>query len=68
MGELSYDRRIFGAGAFAEMGHCAFRLARYAESESYYRQAEMLEPECLEFRIKRQLAGKRAAANGLVLG
>lgn len=61
LANLSYDRRIFGASAFAEMGLCAFRMNRYAESESWYRRAEMLEPECLEFRIKRQLAGKRAA-------
>jgi glycosyltransferase involved in cell wall biosynthesis len=40
--DLSYDRRIFGAGAFAEMGHCAFRLGRYAESENWYRRAETL--------------------------
>lgn len=61
LANLSYDRRIFGASAFAEMGLCAFRMNRYAESESWYRRAEMLEPECLEFRIKRQLAGMRAA-------
>ena len=60
---LSYDRRIFGAAAFAEMGYCAFRMCRYEESESWYRCAEALEPGCLEFRVKRQLAGKRAAAH-----
>lgn len=61
LAELSYDRRILGAWAFAEMGLCAFRMGRYSESESWYRCAETLEPDCLEFRIKRQLAGKRAA-------
>ena len=61
LAELSYDRRMFGASAFAEMGYCAFRMGRYAESESWYRRAEALEPGCLEFRVKRQLAGKRAA-------
>jgi tetratricopeptide (TPR) repeat protein len=63
MANLSYDRRIFGASAFAEMGYCAFRLDRYAESERWYGRAEALEPGCLEFRVKRQLAGKRAAAH-----
>ena len=62
LADLSYDRRIFGASAFAEMGLCAFRMHLYAESESWYLRAEMLEPECLEFSIKRQLAGKRAFA------
>jgi tetratricopeptide (TPR) repeat protein len=60
---LSYDRRIFGASSFAEMGYCAFRMGRYEESESWYRRAEALEPSCLEFRVKGQLAGKRAAAH-----
>jgi hypothetical protein len=36
-------------------------MERYSESETWYRRAEALEPDCLEFRIKRQLAGKRAA-------
>ena len=60
--DLSYDRRLFGASAFAEMGLCAFRMNRYSESENWYRHAEMLDPGCLEFRVKRQLASKRAAA------
>jgi len=59
---LSYDRRIFGAAAFAEMGLCAFRMNLFSESEGWYRRAEMLEPESVEFRVKRQLAGRRAAA------
>jgi glycosyltransferase involved in cell wall biosynthesis len=62
LAELAYDRRIFGASAFAEMGHCAFRMERYAESERWFRRAEILEPECPEFRIKRELAGRRANA------
>jgi tetratricopeptide (TPR) repeat protein len=60
LAEVSYDRRIFGAWAFAEMGQCAFRMGRYLESEDCYRRAEALEPDRLEFRIKRQLAGMRA--------
>ena len=63
LADLSYDRRIFGASAFAEMGYCAFRMGRYEESESWYRRAEALEPSCLEYRVKRQLASKRAAAH-----
>jgi tetratricopeptide (TPR) repeat protein len=62
LAELSYDRRMFGASAFAEMGYCAFRMGCYAESETWYRRAEALEPGCLEFRVKRQLSGNRAAA------
>jgi glycosyltransferase involved in cell wall biosynthesis len=58
---LSYPKRIFGAWAFAEMGYCAFRMGRYVDSETWYRRAEMLEPGCLEFRIKRQLAQMRSA-------
>ena len=63
LADLSYDRRIFGAAAFAEMGYCAFRMGRYDESEGWYRRAEALEPGCLEYRVKRQLASKRAAAH-----
>ncbi len=67
VGEVSYDRRIFGAWAFAEMGYCAFRMGRYLESENCYRRAEGLEPDCLEFRVKRQLASKHAASDVLGL-
>lgn len=34
---MAYDRRLFGPGAFAEMGHCAFRLGRLEESSRCYR-------------------------------
>jgi tetratricopeptide (TPR) repeat protein len=57
---LSYGKRIFGASAIAEIGQCAFRMARYAESAEWYRRAELLAPDCLEFRVKRQLANARA--------
>jgi len=57
----AYDRRILGAGAFAEAGYCAFQLGHYRESEAWYRRAEQQAPDCLEFRVKRQLAAKRAA-------
>jgi len=59
--EAAYDRRILGASAFAEAGYYAFQLGHYRESEAWYRRAERHAPGCLEFRIKRQLAGIRAA-------
>jgi len=60
LAEVSYDRRILGDWALAEMAHCAFRLGSYRKSERWYRRAEESEPSCMEFRIKRQLAGQRA--------
>ena len=57
---VAYDKRIFGASAIAEIGHGAFRMGRYAESAEWYRHAERLEPDRLEFRVKRQLASARA--------
>ena len=36
---MAFDRRMFGTGAFAEMGHCAFRLRRFEDSARYYRLA-----------------------------
>lgn len=53
---VAYDKRIFGAAAIAEIGQCAFRMGRYAESAEWYRRAELLAPDSLEFRVKRQLA------------
>jgi hypothetical protein len=58
---VAYDRRILGAGALAEAGNCAFLLGRYRESEEWYRRAELRTPDSVEFRVKRQLAGYRAA-------
>ena len=34
---VAYDKRIFGASAIAEIGHCAFRMGRYRESAEWYR-------------------------------
>lgn len=68
LADLSYDRRIFGAWAFAEMGHCAFRMEWYRESERWFRRAEMLEPECLEFRVKREFASRRANVGSVGAG
>jgi glycosyltransferase involved in cell wall biosynthesis len=56
---VSYDKRIFGAAAIAEIGQCAFRMRRYEESAEWYRRAELLAPDSLEFRVKRQLAHAR---------
>jgi tetratricopeptide (TPR) repeat protein len=36
---VAFDRRLFGPWAFAEMGHCAFRLKRFDDSARYYRLA-----------------------------
>jgi glycosyltransferase involved in cell wall biosynthesis len=60
---VSYDKRIFGAAAIAEIGQCAFRMARYAESVEWYWRAELLAPDSLEFRVKRQLASARAGTD-----
>jgi len=62
--DVAYDRRILGAWAFAEMAYCAFRRGLYQESKNWYQRAEALEPDCLEFRVKRQLAGKLATTTG----
>jgi glycosyltransferase involved in cell wall biosynthesis len=62
--QIAYDKRLFGAWALAELGRCAFRAGRYRESERWYLRAEAMEPSCLEFRVKRQLAGSRAGRSG----
>jgi glycosyltransferase involved in cell wall biosynthesis len=59
----AYDRRIFGAGAWAELGYCAFLQARYHDSAAYYGEAERLEPQELEYRAKRVLATARAESS-----
>jgi len=58
--DVSYDRRIFGAWAEAEIGLCKFRMGLFQDSEKHYRRAEEIEPGCLEFKVKRQLAAARA--------
>jgi tetratricopeptide (TPR) repeat protein len=59
-GSLAFDPMIFGAGAHAALGLCAFRLGRYAESARHYARAEALAPDSLEFRSKRMLAEIKA--------
>ena len=56
----AYDRRIFGAGAWAELGYCAFLRQDYATSAACYGEAERREPGALEYRAKRILAAARA--------
>lgn len=60
-GDTAWDASIFGANAWAAAGLCAFRLARYADSADCYARAEALAPGDAEFRLKRHLAGARAA-------
>jgi glycosyltransferase involved in cell wall biosynthesis len=60
--DVAYDRRILGASALAEAGHCAFRLGRYRESAEWYRRAQLRAPDSVEYLVKRLLAAKRAVA------
>jgi glycosyltransferase involved in cell wall biosynthesis len=62
--EAAYNKRILGASAFAEIGYCAFLRGRYRESEEWYHRAELLDPERVEFRVKRRLAASRAGGPG----
>ncbi len=61
LSDTAYDKRILGADALAEAGYWMFQTGRYRESEIWYRRAETRAPDRVEFRIKRELAGKRAA-------
>jgi tetratricopeptide (TPR) repeat protein len=63
-GSLAFDPAIFGAGAHAALGLCAFRLGRYGESATHYARAEALAPGNLEFRAKRMLAEIRLRGGG----
>ena len=56
----AYDRRIFGAGAWAELGYCAFLRQDYEASAACYGEAEQREPRSLEYRAKRILSQARA--------
>jgi len=60
--ERAYDTSIFGANAYAAAALCAFRLGRYEASAGLYARAEALAPDRTEFRVKRQLAQARDAA------
>src|SRR5262249_11994179 len=63
-GSLAFDPLIFGAGAHAALGLCAFRLGRFDESATHYARAEALAPGNLEFRSKRMLAEIEARRGG----
>jgi Glycosyl transferase family 2 len=58
----AYNRGIFGAGAWAELGYCAFLRQDYPASAACYAEAERCEPHSLEYRAKRVLAEARARA------
>jgi hypothetical protein len=53
--------RIFGAWDFAENGLLRVPDGPLRGRRGWYRRAEALEPDCLEFGIKRQLADNRAS-------
>ena len=57
---VAYDARIFGSYAHASLGLSLFRLGRYPESSAAYAAAERLDPSCVEYRVKRQLAESRS--------
>jgi tetratricopeptide (TPR) repeat protein len=59
-GSMAFDVTIFGANAYAALALCAFRLGRLDESAAYYKEAEALAPDNLEFRTKRALASAKA--------
>ena len=59
--EVSYDKRIFGAWALAELGEFTFRMGQYDDSERWYNRAAAEAPESLELRIKLQLVRSRLA-------
>lgn len=44
---MAFDRRLFGPFAFAEMGHCAFRLGRFEAAARCYRLAQPCGGEAL---------------------
>jgi cytochrome c-type biogenesis protein CcmH/NrfG len=58
---VAYDERLFGSFAHESRGLCLFRLERYAEAAAAYRAAERCDPNSREYRVKRQLAERRAA-------
>jgi hypothetical protein len=53
--ELGFDRRQFSSATYAAMASCCYRLARYGDAGRYFALAERYDPDCLEYRVKRQL-------------
>ena len=60
--DVAYDDRIFGAFSYACLGLAAFRLGNYAEAAAAFGQAEALEPEVPDHRVKRLLAASKAGS------
>ncbi|MDR3466118.1 MAG: glycosyltransferase family 2 protein [Xanthobacteraceae bacterium] len=58
---MSYDARIFGAGALQELAEDAFARADYTESAALFGRALTRDPGRLELRAKHALASARAA-------
>lgn len=57
--ETAYDRRILGAGAWADLGYLAFGLADYARAAEAYAAASAQAPDIMEYQLKHRLATAR---------
>lgn len=67
--ETAYDRRILGAGAWADLGYLAFALGDHARAAEAYAEAFNRAPDTMEYRLKHRLAlarmtPQRAADHG----
>jgi len=62
LSEWSFDKRLFGAPAWAAAADCAFRAGDYSAAALYYAHAERSGGAALEYRVKRAAAEHRAAA------
>jgi glycosyltransferase involved in cell wall biosynthesis len=60
-GKTSCDERLFASWPWAGLATCCFQERRYADSRRYFELAEAYEPDCLEYRVKRQLCERLAA-------
>ena len=58
--ETSYDQRILGTGAIADMGYCAFKNGLFADSARFYEAASVREPQNMEYRLKHRAALSRS--------
>ncbi len=52
---MARDPRLFSVFAYASIAACHFRLREYSHSRHYYDLAAQLEPDRLEYRVKRTL-------------
>lgn len=55
-GRIAYDSRLFGAPLYMAIGQCLLRMGHHAEAEAQFARAQMLDPDNLEIRTKRQWA------------